>query len=285
MRYTIKNDDLKVEADTLGAELVSVKLSGREQLWQNENGAWAGHAPVLFPVCGNCGMRLGGADYAMPRHGFARRMQFALDGQGENFLRFFLRESGETLQIFPFPFALYVTYTIAGSALTTRYEVVCRGAELPFSCGMHTSYRLFGNVFDHMLVFPQAEEFSALVHDGAGRLTGERVNYGGGKVFPLPEQGLAEGRTVIFGDLRSRSVTLCSAKRGVRAEIGFAGFPHLLLWRPEGANMICIEPWLTLPDRAGEHAEFREKAGVVCLKRGERASFEQKIIYQSGDAE
>ena len=63
-----------------------------------------------------------------------------------------------------------------------------------------------------------------------------------------------------------------------------AGFSHLLLWRPEGANMICIEPWLTLPDHVGEMKEFYEKE-VVLLKRGESAHFEQKIYYQSGDAE
>ena len=284
MRYTIGNDILKAEADTLGAELCSVKLFGREQLWQNENGAWAGHAPVLFPVCGNCAVRIGGVDYAMPRHGFARRMQFVLDGRGENFLRFLLRESGETMKLFPFPFSLYVTYTVEGRMLSTRYEVVCRGEELLFSCGMHTSYRLLGSVFDHMLVFPKEEEFSAYAHDSQGRLTGERIRYGCGQVFPFPERGLSEGKTVILGGLRSQSVSLCSARRGVLAEIEFAGFSHLLLWRPEGANMICIEPWLTLPDHVGEMKEFYEKE-VVLLKRGESAHFEQKIYYQSGDAE
>ena len=51
MIYTLKNDKLTVEINSLGAELTSVKSTdGHEYIWQGSE--WKKHAPILFPVCG-----------------------------------------------------------------------------------------------------------------------------------------------------------------------------------------------------------------------------------------
>ena len=80
MIYTISNEILTVQVNTLGGELISVKKDGKERLWQNENGGWAGHAPVLFPVCGDCTMIVRGKEYPIKKHGFARNSEFELQG-------------------------------------------------------------------------------------------------------------------------------------------------------------------------------------------------------------
>ena len=49
----IGNDILQVEIATMGAELQSVKLNGKERLWQGDPKFWTGRAPILFPVCGS----------------------------------------------------------------------------------------------------------------------------------------------------------------------------------------------------------------------------------------
>ena len=49
MTYEFGSDVLRCEVSDIGAELVSVKLNGKERLWQNDNGGWDGHAPILFP--------------------------------------------------------------------------------------------------------------------------------------------------------------------------------------------------------------------------------------------
>ena len=54
MIYEFGNGTLKCKVSDLGAELVSVVHNGKERLWQNENGGWSGHAPILFPHCGKC---------------------------------------------------------------------------------------------------------------------------------------------------------------------------------------------------------------------------------------
>lgn len=49
MRYTIKNEKVSVTLESVGAEIISVVMDGKERVWQNETGEWAGHGPMFFP--------------------------------------------------------------------------------------------------------------------------------------------------------------------------------------------------------------------------------------------
>ena len=54
MIYTIENENIRVSAETQGAQLKSIflKSSGTECLWQGNPDIWYGRAPILFPVIG-----------------------------------------------------------------------------------------------------------------------------------------------------------------------------------------------------------------------------------------
>ena len=54
-RYQIKNEELTLEIDSLGAEMKSLKYnaSGQEYLWQADPAYWGRTSPVLFPLVGN----------------------------------------------------------------------------------------------------------------------------------------------------------------------------------------------------------------------------------------
>ena len=76
---TIKNDYLQVSVSTLGAELQSVILNGKELIWQGDKNFWRGKAPILFPIAGALKDKqyyLNGVLYDMPFHGFARNNYF-----------------------------------------------------------------------------------------------------------------------------------------------------------------------------------------------------------------
>ena len=91
MLYTIKNDRLEISADTFGAELHSVKLGGKEYLWQCGD-AWKRYAPILFPfICSPKDRKYTakGKQYTMKaNHGFARDMEFESTGHSEDSLSF-----------------------------------------------------------------------------------------------------------------------------------------------------------------------------------------------------
>lgn len=277
MRYKLQNGDFEAEFDSLGAELVSLKFRGTERLWQNENGGWAGHAPVLFPVCGNCAVIYGGARYPVGRHGFARKREFTLTERTENALSFRLREDGETLAQFPFAFSFTVSYLLEGNRLTIAYEAENSASGiLYYSWGGHLSHALYAPFSQYGLHFPQEETLERLPHDGEGKLTGERIFWGKGRRFPLNGEP-KDGETLIFAP-RSRSVTLENA-RGKVVSLAFEGFPYLLLWRPKGADVLCLEPWANLPDVAGEEISFDKRRDILSLASGKRNTVKQIVTY------
>ncbi|MBQ8685600.1 MAG: hypothetical protein IJ514_05480 [Clostridia bacterium] len=265
MRYTIESTALRVTVESYGAELVSVLHRGKERLWQNETGEWAGHAPLLFPVCGHFGITHKGKTYDIAAHGFAKRTEFTLAKQSENSLTFTIRANAATKEAYPFDFVFSVTYAVEGDKLSVLYAVENPSSEpLYFACGGHESFALEDDVDEYELVFEKEENLLHYHTDESGYLTGETYDYGTATVFPLPVDFLQEGRTLIFKDVRSRKITLRTRKGEEKATVSFEVCGNLLLWRAGSGKFICIEPWTNLPDLAGvADTEFSEKEGVV----------------------
>lgn len=282
MTHTIGNGQLKITIESLGAELISVEHGGKERVWQNPTGEWAGHGPLLFPVCGHCGLRLGGKDYPIKAHGFAKRMEFTLVEKSEESLAFEIAANEETKAVYPFDFVFRVTYRISGSELTVCYDVK-NTAKTPlyFACGGHESFALEQNVDAYEIRFEKDETFLHHNHDDDGYMAGTTVDFGAGKVFPLPRDFLQKGVTVIFKEIASRKVWLCEKASGkALAEISFDGFSNLLLWRGGDGAFICIEPWTNLPDPAGAaDVEFPTKAGVIEVAGESVKTMTRKIAY------
>ena len=82
MEIKLSNGILEATVSTRGAELIDLKKEGRAVLWEGDPAVWGFHAPILFPICG--GLKGGafiycGKEYALPKHGFARRAEFELE--------------------------------------------------------------------------------------------------------------------------------------------------------------------------------------------------------------
>ena len=279
MRVGISNGIIAAEADTHGAELQSVVCRGKERLWQNESGEWSGHAPVLFPVCGKCSVRIGGREYDPGRHGFAKGSEFSIAERRKNAVTFELKPSAETKAGYPFDFVFRVRYSLIDARLRIAYEIENPAEDtLYFSCGAHESFLLERPLGEYELRFPKSERFLSLLHDGNGCLTGETLGFGEGTRLALPEEFLTEGRTVIFGTLRSRSLLLCERGGNALVRVTFGGFPNLLLWRGGTAPFLCIEPWHNLPDD-GTKSDFSEREGIIALAAHEKKRFLREIEY------
>lgn len=123
----IKNSQITVEIADHGAELVSMKdAHGKEYLWQADPKYWGRHSPILFPIVGslwNGVYHLGGKDYPLSRHGFARDMDFHLIAKGDEQVVFALYDSAETLKKYPFHFNLAVSYRLKDNRLHVVWHV------------------------------------------------------------------------------------------------------------------------------------------------------------------
>ncbi len=286
---TISSGALTARINPLGAEFWSLTdRQGREYMTDADPAFWSGHAPLLFPVVGSLAgdrLRLDGKDYALARHGFARRSQFAMIEQGESMVRFRLSDNAETRAVYPFAFALDMAFRLEGLTLAMEATVSNPGAApLPFSFGYHPAFAwpLPGGADKsaHKLVFEREEPQDV-----------RRVSKADGLLLPegepTPVQGselalsesLFAADALIWTDLASRSVSY-GAEGGAWLDIAFPDCTMLGLWQVPGARYICIEPWAGHADPAGFTGDFRDKPGVVSLAAGESDSFRMDVTVR-----
>jgi len=308
MLYEINNGTIKLTVSSLGAEMTSLIKDGKERLWQNENGEWDGHAPILFPACGNCALTTGGKKYPMIQHSFGPISEYSLKEKGEDYIKLSLVSDENTKKYYPYDFVFTVTYSLAGDTLKIGYEIenptggvyyscgagdssatdgkseeYVAGGDIYYSCGAHDSFALDGKLEEYIVEFEKDENFVNHVHDDDGYLNGEEQKLGEGRVIDFEKTPLVEDKTFIFKDIASREVTLKKKDGGIVARVRFNGFNNLLFWRPGNGRTVCIEPWLNLPDDAKDagvcEKEFSSKYGVRKLKAGEKAEFLREIEY------
>lgn len=281
MQYTISNKLLSVTVDSIGAQLTSVVFRGKERLWQNENGSWADHAPVLFPVCGKCAMIVDGKDYNITKHGVVRHAEFELDSISANQITLVTHNDEQTLQQYPFAFDFAVTYKVSGSKLKIVYSVTNNNdREMPYSCGTHVSFALPTDPDNYEIAFPRQRDITLLCHNEDGYLTGEVRKCGVRKSIGLEHEYLDDGFCLIFRYIADGSLILRNrnTKRKV-AKVVYNDYPHLLLWHSPNSHMICIEPWHNIPDNIQDLREFAVKDGVASVQVGCTAQICQTIKY------
>lgn len=166
MLTTLKNGRLTVTADTRGAELQTIdKDGGPSYLWSGDPAFWAFHAPTLFPIIGALrgGRALSaGGEISLPKHGFCRTAEFALEDAGDTFVTYRLTDSDATRKGYPFAFCLWVRYTLEGDSVETRYTVTNRSEQdMPFFIGGHPAFRVplseGETLEDYLVEFPEKE--------------------------------------------------------------------------------------------------------------------------------
>ncbi|GAA4302713.1 aldose 1-epimerase family protein [Compostibacter hankyongensis] len=273
---TLRNEKLQVRIHPKGAELQSLFGTGTqtEYLWKGDPAYWGKHSPVLFPVIGalrNDRYRYNGREYTLPRHGFARDLLFTPEETAGHMANFVLHSSAETRQVYPFDFILRIRYHLAGMKLQVTYEVCNPDADAPlyFSVGGHPAFALpleEGLRYeDYHLEFEHPETAGRWRLRKDGLITGE--------VHPLLEdaarlplqKSLFYEDAIVLKGLRSRRVSLLSAKEKRGVQLDFGGFPYLGIWAARDAPFICLEPWCGLADTAGHNGELTEKEGIIRL--------------------
>ena len=138
MKQTIKAGQLTMCVDSMGAEIISLKKGDKDIIWWGDAEYWGEHCPTLFPcIGGNSGgvLRLGGKEYNLKKHGFAKGMEFTLEEATEHSLTYMLGPTEETLQAYPFAFRFFITYELEGDtlhALTLHWY--CPTSMLPTAC-------------------------------------------------------------------------------------------------------------------------------------------------------
>lgn len=265
---TLKNSRVEIAVAPRGAEIKRITVDGNDVLWSGDPAVWDGTAPLLFPICG--GLRdgkytLNGHEYALPKHGFARNADFALEKRGDDFLTFLLTDTPETFQFYPWHFELRVTYKLRGTALDVKYEVKnLSDNRMYFSIGSHEAYACPDGIEDYDIIFPQKETLES--YEVVGNLIGNKVTtvIKDSHTLPLYNKYF-EIDALVFKSLKSHAATLRNRKTGKSVYVEFPDAEYLLLWTKPNSGYICIEPWNGIPPALDAGYAIEEKEGINTL--------------------
>ncbi|SOB78942.1 Galactose mutarotase [Sphingomonas guangdongensis] len=273
---TIGSGALTAEINPHGAELTHLRdQQGRELMTNADPAFWTGRAPLLFPIVGALAQdryRIDGAEYAMPKHGFARRSNFEVVESGDASARFRLVDSDATRADYPFAFALEQAFVVEDATLTMTATLTNPGdRDLPASFGYHPAlaWPLPGAERAAATMVFDAEEGVVKVLDGAGLIAGERPTPLDGRTLDLRDELFADD-ALIWTAVVSRGLTYGQLRIEWDA-------PALGVWTKPGAAFVCVEPWWGYADPAGFTGEIWDKPGIMRLAPGEVRTFGMRV--------
>ena len=291
MNTEIKTARAEAIGSTIGGELVSYKLDGKEYVWEGLPEYWASHAPVLFPTVGatiDGSVKFEGKAYPLQKHGFARKQEFRLLESTADKLVYELYDNAASHQVYPDKFRLLSTHKIRDAGFSTEYTVenidskpiwFCIGGHPGFRCPMNE-----GESFsDYKLVFEKVENEDVIY----------TTNYGGGYIdssLPITDKLKNTNEWALdYADydvdvlltkkLKSRHVKLINKNTGKGIDFDFTGFNALGIWTPphKQAPFVCLEPWNGLPAHLDESGNFEDKPYAIKLDAADSYSVGYKV--------
>jgi galactose mutarotase-like enzyme len=269
-----------------GAEARRWRVAGRDLLWPGDPAFWADISPILYPVVGwtRDGARVGGRQYALGLHGFARFEAFAVETARGHFVRLVLSDNERTRAVYPFAFALAVEYRLSEDALDMALEIANPGGgPAPYACGLHPGFRwpVGQKAREGAFVRFEKPERGEVPAIAPGGLIGKATK-------PLPLNGrdlplsdaLFANDALCFLDCASRSLAFHDGS-GASITMEFPDYQHAALWTRPGAPFICLEAWTGYSDPDGFLGDLFDKPSMRVLAPGGRARHEARFVYRA----
>ncbi len=281
MIIRIRGSKATAAIDSVGAQLISFQdASHKEYIWDQNPAYWSSSSPVLFPMISNlrpCGTEMEGKMYPLTRHGVVRYAPFAVTAQTEDSVTFCTCSNEDTLQVYPYQFALYVTFTIAEESLHVELKVENTGSNtMYYHIGGHPAFHCpmnEGERFeDYELRFPCEETITSPVYNIQQQMilhdhTAQYLDHS--SRLPL-DYSLFDSDALIFTGLKSSYVSLVHKETGKGIRFTPEHFETLAFWSPIGkkAPFLCIEPWNGTAIWDTDDDVFSHKKGICTLSAG-----------------
>lgn len=282
---TIKNSELTVTINTLGAEMTSIKdKSGREYLWCGDPEIWPNHAPILFPIVSgleNDTYTLDGKSYHMKKHGFSKTSEFEICEHTDTEATFLLKSSKETLAVYPFEFEFRVCYSLDGRKLKIDFITDNKSErEMYYSAGSHEGFACPGGIENYTVVLDEAETLGVYQVDAIKGICEEPTPFLNNEREIKLKKSYFEVDALIFFDAKSRGAALRDDRTGESIHVAFPGFDTLLIWTKPGAEYVCIEPWCGAPDLSWKKVDdFSKKYRIVPVAKGASHTLTHTITF------
>ena len=274
---TMTNDQLRVTISPIGGALQSIygRETGIEYLWQGDKAYWGGRAPNLFPFVGRLDegkYTVNGQTYSMGIHGFASRRELAVERAEEESCVFLLKDSEETLAIYPYRFEYRLCYALDAGRILIRCVVKNLSPDtMYFGIGGHPGFNVplvRDRAFeDYNLVFSEASVPSVVRLSPGVLTTGRRDRYPlqDNVRLPLRHELFTEDAVVLVDAPRCVTLSTPGDPHGVR--VSYPQMPYVGFWHKPNSDApyVCIEPWSVLPGREGVVEELTEMRDMTAL--------------------
>ncbi|MEO7313459.1 MAG: aldose 1-epimerase family protein [Chitinophagaceae bacterium] len=271
---TLQNEFVSATIAPKGAELQSFKNKETdiEYMWSGDAAYWGKVSPVLFPIVGTLiddTYFYKGQPYKLPRHGFAREQEFEARQLSETEAVFTLKDSKETLKVYPFSFEFRLRYKLDKSSVSCTYEVHNPGSnDLLFSVGGHPAFAVPFNedtrYEDYFLQFVETESLKRYKLENG--LIGEATEIIAMENGQLPlSPSLFYEDAIVLKHLQSQCIVLGSDEQPHGLHFCFTDFPFFGIWAAKDAPFICLEPWCGIADHTTHNQQLQDKEGVIAL--------------------
>ncbi|NCA67100.1 MAG: aldose 1-epimerase family protein [Clostridia bacterium] len=279
MIHTINNGIIELSVADSGGEMMSIKYTDAEYLWQGDPQYWDERAINLFPVNGR--LKDGkytyeGNSYKMGIHGFIKRSILECVEKTDNSMIFELKSNEMTRAEYPFEFLYRVGYELKDNSIVITYNVEnLQSKPIYFCLGGHPGFNVpldgAGEFSDYYLEFDCVAQLKRIGFDKACLLSGEKFPYSlkDGRILPLAHS-LFDDDAIFFEDMCS-AITLRSAITERSVRVDYKDMKYLGLWhKPRSdAPYICIEPWQAMPSYGDRIDDITTKQDVIALNKGE----------------
>ncbi len=281
--YLLRNEQIEAVFSSKGAELISVLKNGKQYIFRDQT-VWGYSAPVLFPICG--GLKddkfiFDGKEYNLAKHGFCRDAEFSVESKNDTSITFLLKDTPETLKMYPFSFEFRIIYTLDKDALVVEYNTTNKtNREMYYSVGCHEAYLCPGGIENFTLVFDENETLDSHI------VRGNLLDYETVRIIedsaelPLKYDYFSID-ALAFSKINSECVSLCANDGERIVKVEFPGFSHLLLWTKNTCNApyICIEPWCGFPDMTDSQYDITKRPGIIKVDAGKNHSVKHIITF------
>ena len=282
----IRNDYLSVKIDLDGGKLASIidLNDGEELLFDGDKEVWDKKDSVLFPFVGRQknGFYLHNGDkYEMPIHGIAPYKTFFLESIDSNRVRVSLKSDSETMRIYPFPFELFVTYTLKNNTVKVEYKVVNTGEKtMYFFIGSHPALKIDETKGEEI----DDTSGNWLDFHSEGNATYTLMNN-----YLAPKQlidskveltkSLFQKYPSLVMDRKNDTVTL--TRRNGKSVNVISSSPIICVWQDgKRGGLTAVESWWGLPDFWNEtQRELKNKLGINSLEPSMEFKCEYKMEF------
>jgi galactose mutarotase-like enzyme len=258
-----------------GGMLTSLAVGGRELFYLDESTLLdatknvRGGAPVLFPSPGKLAHDMwayGGRIGSMKQHGFARNYAFKTTAKGTApapSATLSLSSNEETEKLYPYFFALDLTYTLLDNGVRIDQRIENRGrAPMPFGMGFHPYFAV-----------PDASKSDARIPTKATRAfdntTKKTIDLRSGPIDLTKNE--VDLHLIEHG---GPGAELTVSRRGTISLTGSPEYRRWVVWTLRGKDFVCVEPW-TCPGNALNTGE-----DIIELAPGESRTLYVEIVLR-----